>query len=328
MCAFPISVGSGATLASNLLNGEHLQLISPVSIYPLPAGANFIGLATVVPGTAFPVTDNSGSLTVDWISGATVSVAALPNVTIGAALPAGANFIGLATAVIGNTPAVTQSGTWNVGITGLTSLASGTKIGINPGENYIGLASVNIGGTLPALSVGGNFIGLATVVLGANAPVVGAAAHDAAVSGNPVLAGGEGRDTLGTAVTSGDAVRALHNRYGMQVIAALPPSHVSSNGTPITATTTTVIAAPSAGNHLRIVRFFFSNGGSTASWVAIRDGASGTQHYRAYLMQGSAVTLDLNVSGPLDLTTATRLDIVMSAAGSVEYEIDYFTVAD
>jgi hypothetical protein len=45
--AMPISVGSGATLASNLLNGEHLQVISPVSLYPLPAGTNFIGLASV-----------------------------------------------------------------------------------------------------------------------------------------------------------------------------------------------------------------------------------------------------------------------------------------
>lgn len=199
--AFPISVGSGATLASNLLNGEHLQLISPVSIYPLPTGTNFIGLATVVPGTAFPVTDNSGSLTVDWLSGATVSVASLPNVTLGSGtnfiglatvnvansvgltgllslasgtqvgINPGTNFIGLATAVIGNTPAVTQSGTWNVGITGLTSLASGTQVGLNPSANYIGLASVNIGGSLPALAVGGNFIGLATVVAGSAFPV-------------------------------------------------------------------------------------------------------------------------------------------------------------
>lgn len=156
----------------------------------------------------------------------------------------------------------------------------------------------------------------------------GVAAHDAGVSGNPILNAAEARDTLGTAVATGDVVRLAANRYGAQLLSAYPPSHVSSNGTPITATTTTVIAAPSAGNHLRIVRIHMSNGGSTATWVAVRDGAAGTRHYNTYLPQGGAFSINLNSSGPLDLTTATRLDIFLSAAGSIEYEIDYFTVAD
>jgi hypothetical protein len=161
-----------------------------------------------------------------------------------------------------------------------------------------------------------------------NAQVVGPAAHDAAVSGNPILNGAEARTSLGTAVAEGDVVRLAASRYGMLFVSALAPSHASSNGTPITATTTSIIAAPSAGNHLRVLRIHMSNGGSTSTWVAVRDGAAGTQHYRTFLPQGGFLSLDLNQSGPLDLTTATRLDIVLSAAGSVEYEIDYFTVAD
>lgn len=158
--------------------------------------------------------------------------------------------------------------------------------------------------------------------------VVGDAAHDAAVAGNPILQGAEARDTLGTAVTSGDAVRVVANRYGHLLTTTQPPSHASSNGTPIAATTTSAIAAPSAGSHLRIMRVHLSNGGSTASWVSLRDGAAGTQYYRTYLPQNGVLSLNLNQSGPLDLTSATRLDIVMSAAGSVEYTIDYLTVAD
>lgn len=114
----------------------------------------------------------------------------------------------------------------------------------------------------------------------------------------------------------------------LDVSSSVAPSHVSSNGTPITATTTSVVAAPSAGNHLRVVRIHMSNGGSTATWVYVRDGASGTKHYPAYLPQGGMLSINLNSSGPLDLTTVTRLDIVLSAAGSIEYEIDYLTVAD
>ena len=160
------------------------------------------------------------------------------------------------------------------------------------------------------------------------ARTVGAAAHGASVAGNPNLMGLEARKTLGTAVSDGQVVRSMGDQYGMTVVVAWPTSHAASNGTPITATTTSVIAAPSAGNHLRILRMHMSNGGSTATWVAIRDGAAGTQHYRTYLPQGGAVSLNLNMSGPLDLTTATRLDIVLSAAGSVEYEIDYLSVTD
>jgi hypothetical protein len=105
-------------------------------------------------------------------------------------------------------------------------------------------------------------------------------------------------------------------------------SHASSNGTPIVATTTGIVSAPSSGNHLRLMRLHASNGGATSTWVAWRDGAAGTQHYRSFLPTGGTVSMNLAGSGPLDLTTATRLDIVLSAAGSVEYEVDYQTVAD
>src|SRR3990167_5487830 len=46
------------------------------------------------------------------------------------------------------------------------------------------------------------------VNLGANndVTVVGTVAHDAAVSGNPILIAAEARDTLGTAVATGDVV--------------------------------------------------------------------------------------------------------------------------
>lgn len=105
-------------------------------------------------------------------------------------------------------------------------------------------------------------------------------------------------------------------------------SHASSSGTPIAATTTGVIAAPSAAHHLSIKRFLLSNGGATATWVALRDGAAGTKHYVTYLPQNGVVSLNLRASGALNLTTATRLDIYLSAAGSVEYEIDYETDND
>lgn len=153
------------------------------------------------------------------------------------------------------------------------------------------------------------------------------AAHTTGDTGVFVL-GVSNENLTAFAAASGDYVPVAHNRYGEHYITASPVSHATSNGTPITATTTSVIAAPSAGNHLRIVRIHISNGGATPTWIRLRDGAAGTQHYPVYYPQGGVYTSDLRQSGPLDLTSATRLDLVLTAAGSVEYEIDYQTVAD
>lgn len=92
--ALKISVGSGATLASNLINGEHLQIISPVSIYPLPMGTNSIGFVSLPSITG--------------------------NVDISSALPAGTNAIGKLAA---------NSGV-DIGDVDVASIAAGTnKIG-------------------------------------------------------------------------------------------------------------------------------------------------------------------------------------------------------
>lgn len=141
--------------------------------------------------------------------------------------------------------------------------------------------------------------------------------------GNPVNV-----SLTNTAVTVAGSVSLSSTIVTIGGIKAAVPTRVSSNSTAITGTTTSIIAAPSAGNHLRIVRLHAANGGSTATWLRWRDGAAGTQHYATYLPQNGVFSINLNLSGPLDLTTATRLDIVMSAAGSIEYEVDYFTVPD
>ena len=135
-------------------------------------------------------------------------------------------------------------------------------------------------------------------------------------------------ELIGYDVVNNEMRRVAVNTQGQLVSSAYAVSRASSNATPITSTTTGVISAPSAGNHLTITRFHIANGGSTATWVALRDGAAGTQYYRTYLPQGGVISLNLNATGVLNLTTATRLDIVLSAAGSVEYTIDYLTVAD
>ena len=344
--AIAITAGTGTNVdtRTEATNGNHRQVI-------------VIGDPSTNAGVA-PV-DATNGLAVDVkaaviTSGTITTVSTVSSVTaIAGALPAGNNNIGDVdvASVTGNVTVVQGTGTnlhMVVDSGTITTVSAVTAISnaLPAGNNNIGdidVASIaagnnNIGDVdIATIAAGDNNIGNVDIVTMPNVTlaagtntneVVGDAAHDAAVAGNPVLIGAEARDTLGTVVATGDAVRISANRYGMLLITSIPTSHASSNGTPITATTTSVIAAPSAGTHLRILRFHISNGGSTSTWVSIRDGAAGTQYYRTFLPLNGVVSLNLNQSGPLELTSATRLDIVLSAAGSVEYTIDYLTVTD
>lgn len=117
---------------------------------------------------------------------------------------------------------------------------------------------------------------------------------------------------------------------GATAPSAVTVLHATSNITPIVGTTTSVIAAPAASTHLRIRRVHISNAGATAGTVGIRDGAAGNVYYATYLVQGSVISLNIDDSGPLDLTSATRLDIFSNPATglSLNYTIDYEVAAD
>lgn len=172
---------------------------------PLPAGANYIGLVTIVGSLAaaagnitldagsktqlvgtVTIQDGGGSITIDG------NVGVLGNVT----LSDSKTYIGLVTATLGNQPALTagvaaigfatvfqasaaRTITGNVTLSdaktyiGLVTTTQGNQPALTAGAAYVGLASVNIGGTLPALSAGAAFVGLATTVTGAGDRFIG-----------------------------------------------------------------------------------------------------------------------------------------------------------
>lgn len=130
------------TVANSVpVTGTFWQTTQPVSFTgnaTLNPSPNYIGLVTTVPGAVQPVNDNSGSLTVDWLSGATVGVSSLPNVTIGSNVTLNSSnaFIGLATVVLNSNVTLSP-------IQSLLSLASiYGNVGIATGANFIGLATV------------------------------------------------------------------------------------------------------------------------------------------------------------------------------------------
>lgn len=286
---------------------------------------------------------NAGVAPVDATKGLAVDL------TASGALPTGSNVIGHVIVDTTSTTAVTQATGTN--LHAVLDANSGVDIGKLTANQSVNVAQIN--GVTTLMGNGASGTGAQRVTIANDSTGVLATVTNVATIGTSVTPGtaaanlGKAEDSVHSsgdtgifilgvsnenltafAAASGDYIPEAVNRYGLKYVTAPIATQVSSNGTPITSTTTSVVVAPGAGTHLRVVRIHISNGGSTATWVAIRDGAAGTQHYRTYLPQGGLISLNLNLSAPLDLTSATRLDIVLSAAGSVEYELSYLTVAD
>ena len=165
-------------------------------------------------------------------------------------------------------PRVTDS----VALTG--SLPSGT--------NNIGDVDVL---SLPALPAGTNNIGDVDVLTLPG--VTGAAAHDSAVSGNPLLNGFEARTTAPTAVSNGDAVRGQSDSLGKQITLMGAPHELDVQGDAVFTNTTAadLIAAQGAGIKIVVTSILVVNGHATVGTkVEIRDGTT-------VLMQGFAAPL-------------------------------------
>lgn len=108
--------------------------------------------------------------------------------------------------------------------------------------------------------------------------VQGMAAHDAAVSGNPVLQGLEARTTLPTAVGNGDAVRAMADDNGRQVVTPVAPRDlVGMSPLSLTvSTTTTLLPAGGAGVLRDIIGFVVTNPSSVSQALVILYTANGS----------------------------------------------------
>jgi len=188
-----------------------------------------------------------------------------------------------------------------------------------------------ISGKLPA-SLGAKTIAAAMAVSIAsdqNVPVVGPTAHDAAATANPLLIAAVGRtQALPTATTANDVTYLNCDRHGRLRITGPSFLIASSDNTPITtATDTTVLAAPGAGNHYRIYYIHTSNSNSATVDTSWRDGASGARVHRATLPQYAQMGHNIK-PGAWDLTSNTALVLNTNAAASVHYTVEYEIIAD
>jgi hypothetical protein len=205
----------------------------------------------------------------------------------------------------------TANGIWMFGVGGykrfrarVSAIAGGTaSVTVIAGQGSVEApfgGSVSVLGTVPISAVSlplptgaatsalqtqpGVDIGDVTVnnVAGTNpVPVQGNAAHDAAVAGNPVLSGAEGRTTNPVSVTDGDVVRVRADKSGRTIVThSAAREQVTQNNITLTTTTeTTLLAAGGAGVFNDVTAIIVSNTSGTAVRVDFRDATAGTVRF-------------------------------------------------
>lgn len=152
--------------------------------------------------------------------------------------------------------------------------------------------------------------------------VAGAAAHDAAISGNPTRIAGRAVSADITAVATGDTTDLIADLNGKQVVLpfSIPENFTSGATAAITTTTSTsVIAAPGAGIRLYVTSLLVTNShASVSTLVTITDGSAGTTLY-AGNAQAAGGGFAISLPTPLRLTANTALHAVCGTTGSNVY---------
>lgn len=154
--------------------------------------------------------------------------------------------------------------------------------------------------------------------------VVGDAAHDAAIAGNPVRVAGRALSADYTAVATGDTADAITTLLGklIQVPYALPGatwSYAAASGGITNTTGVTAKAAAGAGVRNYITRVQVQNGHATVSTDAqIRDGAAGTVLWRGFAAAaGGGVSAVFDP--PLRGTANTLVEVACGTTGTATY---------
>lgn len=271
------------------------------------------------------VDDNGGSLTVDGTVTANlaagtnnigdVDVLTVPaplNVT-GTGVELGALRVTIASDSTGVLSVDDNGGSLTVDGTVTANLAAGTNnigdvdvLTIAAGDNNIGNVDIV---TMPNV----------TLAAGTNTnEVVGDAAHDAVVAGNPVLVAASSETMADSAPANrvsadGDAIRLSATDGALYVIPTGPQSwsyHVNGS---TALTDTSVHVAPGAGLSLYVTDIIISSGAATAMNAFLEEGATtvlGPYYLEAVAGRGCA----LHFGTPKKITANTALTLTTSAA--------------
>lgn len=177
-------------------------------------------------------------------------------------LSTGANTIG----AISNTAfAATQSGTWNIGtVTTLTTCATVTSLTQFNGNAIDTNSGNKSAGTLRTL--------IATDALAV--PLWGHGATAATAPANAQYGGHIGKTALPTAVTDGQLVGSMADKYGRHIVRSAPRELLQTASINTTSTSGTLLASQGAGVFADMYRLVIANSSAAAVLVSILDGTN------------------------------------------------------
>lgn len=170
-----------------------------------------------------------------------------------------------------------------------------------------------------------------TVTTVSDAQVQGKAAHDAAASGNPVLAGLEGRRARATAVSAdGDVARAAGDRYGRQAVIGVPLTIAAVDASNSGDTDVVPAASIGAGNRCKLIRVEASNTHATTALTVGLKSASlngGTVFGKKYLPAAGGLAVWNFPGGYLEAGDNEAIKVNLSGAGAVSVTAYFELVA-
>ncbi|MCA3509226.1 MAG: hypothetical protein IOC80_00140 [Rhodobacter sp.] len=175
----------------------------------------------------------------------------------------------------------------------------------------VGTPAVSISGT-PAVTVSSGAVAAA-----------GPAAHDAAISGNPVRVAGRAMTANYTPVASGDVADALVTTVGALIEKpyCIPEQEWGASLALTTTTATQIQAAAAAGLKRHMTSLWAINTGAAVVDLIILDGATERHRYPLPVNVPVAVVFPTGIV----LTAATALNANLSAAGTVHLNAHGYT---
>lgn len=206
---------------------------------------------------------------------------------------------------------------------------NGVTVTMNNGAAGTGVQRVTIANDSTGILAGVTTVTtVSTVTAVSDAQVQGKAATDAVASGNPVLVGGVARRARITAMSAdGDAVSMTMDRYGRAQIVGVDLTvtflQVTASGD------TDLVAAPSAGSRLKLLRIEASNShATTALTVGLKSASifAGAVFGKKYLPAVGGLAVWTFPNGHLMCGDAEKLVFNLSGAGQIEVTAYYETV--
>jgi hypothetical protein len=310
------ALGTAGAASADVITVQGVASMTPLLVTAsLAAGTNNIGDIDVLTLPAIPAGNNNiGDVDVASIAAGDNNIGNVDVLTVPAD-PFGANAD--ASSATGSISAKLRF--MAAGIAGATSLPAGTNnigdvdvLSIAAGDNNIGNVDIV---TMPNV----------TLAAGTNTnEVVGDAAHDAAIAGNPLRIAGRAMTADYTSVASGDTADLLCTLNGKQVVQpyAIPENtwaYAAASGGIVNTTGVTAKAAAAAGIRNYITHVDVVNGHATVSTdVQIRDGAAGTVLWRGFA-QAAGGGVSATFDPPLKGTAATLVEIACGTTGTATY---------